>query len=220
MTTPQGNPMGIGTLAIRDRVFRVTSAELMGYITLVGDQWACKWHVNIETEERTFPNVEYPEYPLGWKPSAYAHDLRAGVRSWRDLDGAVFAGEDEQGEGLSVLRDETTFRLYVFEHAAVKGNRLALSNREGHVFDLTWTGAAGVYADEEFYEDIPFRVEAKVQFTRVSMSLSTADGDAPAPPVAEIFASVLDPSAFRQLPTGERREVGGRRTWDTDFVPA
>jgi hypothetical protein len=211
--------MGIGTLAIRDRVFAVTSATLMGYITAVGDQWACKWHLDINGEQRTFPGDD-PEYPDVWEPYAYVHHLRANARSWRDFDGAVFGGEDEQGPELSVLRDETAFRLYVYEHAPVEKNRLAFSNRNGHLFDLTWTGAAAVYAGDEFYEGVPFRVEAKVQFTRVAMSLSTKDRDAPPPPVPEIFASVLDPAAFRQLPTRESLESSAHRTWDTDFVPA
>jgi hypothetical protein len=211
-------PVGTGILTIRDRVFAVTSAELMGYITAVGDQWVCKWHVNIEAEECTFPSDD-AEYPLVWKPSAYIHHLRANVRSWRDFDGAEFTGEDEQGDELSVVRDETAFRLYVFEHAPVKGNRLVLSNRDGHLFDLTWTGATAVYAGDEFYEDVPFRVEAKLRFTRVAMLLRTKDPEAPTPPVAEIFASVLDPAAFQQLPTRETLEPNGYRTWDTDFVP-
>ena len=211
--------MGIGTLAIRDRVFAVTSAQLMGYITAVGDQWACKWHIDVNGEQRTFPSDD-PEYPDVWEPYAYVHHLRADIRSWRDFDGALFVGEDEQGRELSVLRDETAFRLYVYEHASVEKNRLSFARRDGHLFDLTWTGAAAVYAGDEFYEDIPFHVQTKVQFTRVAMSLSTKARDAPAPPVAEIFASVLDSTAFRQLPTRESIEPSGHRTWATNFVPA
>lgn len=210
--------MSIGSLTLRDRVFPVTSAELGGYITRVGDRWACKWHVDIESEGREFPGDD-PDYPLVWRPSAYVHHLRYDTRSWRDFDGAVFVGEDEQGEELSVLRDETAFRLYVFEHAAVANNRLVFSNRDDHLFDLDWTGAAAVYADDEYSGQVPFRVEAKVRFTRVVMSLSTKDREAPAPPVPQIFASVLDPAAFRQQPTTESLEPSGHRTWRTEYLP-
>jgi hypothetical protein len=211
--------MGMGTLAIRDRVFAVTSAELMGYVTAVGGQWACKWHLDVNAEQRTFPGDD-PDSPHEWEPYAYVHHLRSNVRSWREFDGAVFHGDDEQGPALSVVRDETAYRLYVYEHAPVVNNRLAFTNRAGDQFDVTWTGAAAVYAGEEYYEGVPFRVEAKVRFTRVAMTLISADPDAPAPPIADIFASVLDPAAFRQLPTRERREPSGHRAWDTDFVAA
>jgi hypothetical protein len=211
--------MDIGTLAIRDRVFAVTSAQLNGYITTEGDRWVCKWHVDIETQERTFYG-EDPEHPDIWRPSAYIHHLRFGGRSWRDFDGAVFAGEDEQGRELSVLNDGTAYRLYVYEHAEVANNHLAFSNRDGTLFDLIWTGAAAVYADEEFCEDIPFRVQTRVQFKGVDMSLSTLNKEAPPPPVAEIFASALDPAAFVQLPTRETQEPSGHRRWQTHFDPA
>jgi hypothetical protein len=50
--------------------------------------------------------------------------------------------------------------------------------------------------------------------------LGTNDPQAPAPPVAEIFHRVLDPAAFRQLPTTETPNPRGHRTWQTDFEPA
>ncbi|HYE19454.1 MAG TPA: hypothetical protein VEA69_13470 [Tepidisphaeraceae bacterium] len=211
--------MHIGTLTIRDRVFAVTSATLHGYITTAGDDWACEWHVEIDTEERRFAVDDEPDVSLPWKPAAYVHHLRAGLKSWRDFDGAAFEGEDEQGPALSVLRGETAYRLYVVEHAEVKRNRLEFSNRDGNVFDLVWTGAAEVFAGEEYDDDVPFRVEAKIRFGHVAVSLSTRDEDAPPPPVAEVFAKALDLAAFRQGPTRESRDSSGARTWRTEFEP-
>jgi hypothetical protein len=209
--------MSAGQLIIGDRIFPVTSSELMGYLATVDDRWCCRWHLDINAEERTFSRKD-EEAADRWEPYAYAHHLRLGVRSWRDLEGIVVTGNDEQGDGLSVGRVETAFRLFVYEHAPIANNRIEFTNRNGDQFDLTWTGKAAVYSGD-YWEGLPFRIESKVRFTRVAVVLNSIAANTPEPDIAAIFAGVMNPAHFRQLPTRKRAEPGGRWAWETDFVP-
>lgn len=215
----QPSRMGVGHLTIRDRIFPVGSAELMGYLATIDDRWCCNWHLDINAEERTFSRKGDEGVNL-WEPYAYAHHLRLGIRSWRELEGVVIAGNDEQGDELSVVRHETAFRLYVYEHAPVADNRIEITNRNGDQFDLTWTGNAAVYAGEDYWEDIPFRIETKVRFTRITSVLRTQAPDGPDPEIATIFAGAMNAAHFRQLPTRKRMEPDGWLAWETDFVPS
>lgn len=206
--------MSIGKLAIRNRVFAVTSAELMGWIGRAGRGWECRWNISIHTQPR-----KLVEQPLPWAPYAYVCHLQHKVGSWQEFAGATFEGEDEHGEEFELGSVKTAFRLCVYEHAPIAKNRIVFGKRDGQHFDLTWTGAAAVYAGERFWEDIPFRVEARTKFTRVAMSLSTNRRDAGPPDFGAILAQVLDADQFCQQPVRKRVDSPGELTWQTDFVP-
>jgi hypothetical protein len=209
-----------GVLAIRDRVFSVTSATLMGYVTTIGDNLGCKWHLDIGAERRTFPSSD-PEIDLpdDWQPSAIAYHLQSNFRSWRDFEGAVFRGDDEQIGGFSVVRDETAYQLTVYcECGPINDNRLEFTNRNGTEFDLLWVGKAslhwGDYGDRE-----PFRVETKVTFTHIGLSATGENPNTAEPDFAADFATFMNAADFRMLPIQKRVEPNGKPVWDVTWEP-
>lgn len=204
--------MDLGRLTIRDRQFGVTSAELMGYLTRDGADWFCLWHVDIKTEARSFPDE-----PIDWAPYAYAHHLRTDLRSWRAWDGVTVEGEDEQGNAPSVVRSETTYRLYVYEHAPISQNRITFTGRRGCDFNVRWTGLAAIYAGEEYDVLVPFEVTTVVRFTRIGLSLSLPPGTVISVPDARsLLGRVFDPAEFEEQNV---EYVDKGRMFSVDFVP-
>jgi len=201
----------MGTLTIRDREFNVTEATLCGGLyeqsgpTRVGatgvwvrhredkqetrPQWRCNWILNVETAEREFPSEDL-EYPALWSPRAYSENMPVQVRSWKEFDGLVIEWDGPSKEEKSQLIGP--FHLYVYEHADVTRNRLRFSFIGGLTFDLAWEGLCDVYADEEYSEDIPFRVETRVEFIGIRMVESD-----PAR-AQDAISQVLDPSEYIQ----------------------
>jgi hypothetical protein len=209
-----------GILAIRDLVFPVKRAELMGYITWTKDSVACKWHIDIHGEPRSFPSDD-PDFPRPhtWHPAAMAYHLSPNFRTWRDFEGAVFTGNDEQVGGFSVVRDETTFQLQVDAGCnPINGNRIEFGKRQGAEFDLLWTGRADVFSGD-YDGDEPFRVETQVTFTHVAISTQTKDANPPNFDFVAFFAENMKADDFRTLPPKGEKWSDGSWSWTYRFEP-
>lgn len=203
----------MGTLAIGDREFAITEATLSGGLytesgeTRVGatgtwlgrtkgqsderPQWRCNWILNVKTGEREFPSddPEYPD-PVSWEPRAYSDDLPVQVHSWREFDGLTIECDGPSREKKCQLVGP--FYLYVSEHADVTRNRLHFSRLSGATFDLVWEGLCDIYASDEYYEEIPFRVQTSVEF----LGIRIVESD-PARAHGAI-SQVLDPNEYVQ----------------------
>jgi len=137
-----------GQLALRDRVFEVSSAEISK-----GSEGI--WWINIETKVKVYDGEN-------WAPRLYHQGLRLNAVRAADLAGQSTSwrhstdGDYPHPElGL----------IYVFGHHHVYNCELRFGSFRSGRLALAWVGLCEVFWDELFQDDVPFECHCELDVT-------------------------------------------------------
>jgi hypothetical protein len=137
-----------GQLALRDRIFEVSSAE----ISKVSDGI---WSVDIETRAKVYDEENWAPrlYHQGLRFNAvWAPDLAGQSTSWRRSTDANYPHPEV---GL----------IYVFGHHDVYNCELRFGLFRNGRLALAWVGLCEVLWDELFQDDVPFKCRCELEVT-------------------------------------------------------
>jgi hypothetical protein len=126
-------------------------------------------------------------------PSAVAESLRISLPAPASLPGYaddVPAAFDDE--------DSPKFSLYVFEHEAAYNIHIIFGPWRGNVIEVTLDGEADIYADDDFWTAVPFRVECPFSFEGICVSHRSEEL------ARERLAEFYDPADF----VAERARIG------------
>jgi len=137
-----------GQLALRDRIFEVSSAEISKDSDGI-------WSINIETKAKDYDGEDWaPQlYHQGLRLNAVrAADLAGQSTSWRHSTDADYPHPEP---GL----------IYVFGHHYVYNSELHFGSFQNGRLALAWVGLCEVFWDERFHDDVPFECRCELDVT-------------------------------------------------------
>jgi hypothetical protein len=145
-----------GFLSIRDRDFRITSAELSEILVSQHPQWT----LFIQTEEKEFiePGI-VPPIPFRWAPNIRGESVSVDAPPLSQITGKTIKVPLAYDEKT----DEYHFSMYVFGHEDVFDSEITFWEQRGSEFLITWTGKCNIHFDKLFGEDIPFALKTWMQ---------------------------------------------------------
>jgi hypothetical protein len=196
-------------------VFRVESATLSASLP---DPYWCKTY-NKGSESELLWGIHFRMSPaiidgVRWAPSLDWESRSLPIRQWKDFAGRTISWDrpydEESGESVG--------SFYVFEHASVPRACLRMGERQGPEFAVVGNGVCDVFWDQEFGENVPFRLAATMTFTRVRVNGTEFDT---AKSLAERLAVHLDLDTLVQQPIqrGAHHYESGVGMVYGDFVP-
>jgi len=129
----------LGALALRDRVFEVSVAE----IQRLADG---TWSLNIETKPKIYDDES-------WAPRLYHQGLRLNATRAADLVGQ---SSSWRRSGDADYPHPELGLLYVFGHHDVYESDLRFGPIRNGRISMTWLGLCEVFYDDAFQDDVPF----------------------------------------------------------------
>ena len=148
-----------------------------------------------------------------WAPHAYQENLHLPIRDWRALAGQAVAWTSARDDD-----DEANGGFYVFEHGDIPHGVLRFLERKGDLVRVDWSGRCDIHFDDDYDEQVPFRIDAWAKFEGLLVKGSERDDDASIRARAERFFD-LDALEPGRLERGPGRYQDGVETAECWFRP-
>src|SRR5262245_33581403 len=137
-----------GQLALRDRIFEVSSAEISGDSKGI-------WWIDIETEVKVYDGEN-------WAPRLYHQGLRLNAVGAADLAGQSTSWRRPTGRDYPHPEPGL---IYVFGHHYVYNCELRFGSFRSGRLALAWVGLCEVFWDALFQKDVPFECHCELDVT-------------------------------------------------------
>ena len=134
---------------LRDLKFSIQSAQITGNV----ENGILNCYIDVEMN----PIIKDEE---SWPPSLCHQGLTLPVNSWEELTGQKI--EYESAYVGEYCHPEIGM-LYVFGHEETRSNIIEFGEIENGEIHCKWEGINNIYWDEEFGNDVPFKLDCKLK---------------------------------------------------------